>query len=317
MTSIPKLYIASKEVLFGAALGEEHLYLYLDPDTDGDHNAGTGTDMQIIRGGVASNYEESGLGSSILIEVGSDSDVSADAFVLIDTPESRNFRELFSGAAATSTWTTLQSLAMTYRVADTTLSDVYQTDYTYAALGTNSNSFVATLINRLGLNLAAVAPYADGSTSVVQTIGWFPYHSHILDSGDNGLYTVYRDPKNQHGLFDNEAYHFHDRSGNDTITVKDGARLEIVVDLSSSHSGTNTVVLEGATINQLSMGAFYSTSGGLIFKPGGGIDTLHDSGNENKILLLNASSNVSLTTDIAHEDLQISYTGGITTIEGQ
>ncbi|RKF22991.1 hypothetical protein D6851_00265 [Altericroceibacterium spongiae] len=55
--AVSKLYIASKDVLGGAALGKEHLYLIYDPDVDNDGDPSTnltqvtGDQAIIIRGG--------------------------------------------------------------------------------------------------------------------------------------------------------------------------------------------------------------------------------------------------------------------------
>ncbi len=233
---VQKIYIGSYNVGYGLAFGEEHTYLLYDPDVDGDNNPKTYSvsdplsESIIIRGGP-----ESGISSGqVIVEIRNEPD-SSDVFAST-TASDRHFREITSGSSAVSLWGQLTTFAMS--MGNPVGNGNYETNEDYKLLGPNSNSVVNAILNSAGLNFRNLTPYNDNSTTTYKDPSTFPGHMGLLDGSGSGAFTAY---VNTGGI--TETTVFYKRGGTDTITVQQGAELELH-NLNAANSKT-IIILEG------------------------------------------------------------------------
>ena len=245
-----RLYIASKTIsLYGLSTPFEHSYLIYDPTATTDSlPSSISEDALILRAGPQNPSHPYG---GISIEAGIALVASSDNFGVSDTPADRNVTVLDLGLLDPSTvFSSMLSYAESLGVYDPITLE-YVMPVTYSGTGANSNSFLNTVLSQFGLNFRAVMPYEDGNVAGVRiSPSWFVGGHGLLDSNGNDTLTAFSDK--------NALYSFYDGSGMDSITVQRAARLEIIKDTDAGHTGTNTVILDGATLSSLSIGALYS-----------------------------------------------------------
>ncbi|MFA5989466.1 MAG: type I secretion C-terminal target domain-containing protein [Sphingomonas sp.] len=210
------LYIASKEI----AAGQEHLYLFYDPNGDNNSDPTNGAGMQIIRGSRPDNHNLEDITDAIIVELRSYAGFSSDWFQSATSIE-RNFRILETGAAADAVWATMRSFASTLGVPYSLDNQLYITDIEYSLVGPNSNSIINTVMNNSGYDLRDYTPYADGSTTNLQDASEFPGHMGLIDGSRDNVFVVY--------AYDGpltSTMTFYKNAGVDTLAMEHGANLD-------------------------------------------------------------------------------------------
>lgn len=257
-----RVYIASHELEIDPLTGEEHLYLFYDPDLDMDDDATTGTGMQIIRGDTGINYNPLALFNSIVIEARENAEESKDwLFDLGETPVSQNFRVLEEGQDAKDMWegtSGMFAFAKSMGTYDSTeklyVSDLGPTAYN--PFNANSNSVINTVLSAFGVDLRSHTPFADGGTSEYQGASEFPGHMTILDGSGNDTFTAF----SYDGINDEYVVHDSGAIDHDIYIIENGASLILNF---FSGGGTNEIILKGYDAENLYL---YQYGGNVFIK---------------------------------------------------
>lgn len=244
----PKIYIGSYDVGNGSAVGEEHSYLFYDPDTDEDDDPTTGAGMEIIRGGPQNEDEFLTNPGKLAVEAGVSSADSIDRFNPGQTAEDRNFRTLFTDADATTNWAAFKTTAQNLGTYDP-LTKTSTSSLNYPILGVlgwtygfNSNSVTNTILAAGGYDFREMTPYSDYGTGAYQSSAEFPSHMGYLD-GENPVQATTLKIFPNSTLINSQAV-FHDGASATTIILEAGARLWITNDHDDASS--NTLVIDNA-----------------------------------------------------------------------
>lgn len=263
----PKIYIGSFDVADGNGFGKEHIYLYYDPDVDGDGDVLTydvnnsAAQPYILRGGP-----DSGIASgNIIVEVLPESD-STDSFAidkngddLPDTPQERNFVVLLEGSDAVLSWNELIAFAKT--LGDDVGGGEYETRVDYKLLGPNSNSVANTLLSYLNIDLRTNTPLNEGQPGTHQSPYEYPGHMGLIDGSGNDVLRGF--------AYDDGTYKFYDNTGNDYLILDNGATA-IMTGKDDDGTTFNNIVMTGYTAPNyqdlyLSVtGTDYKVSDGLL-----------------------------------------------------
>ncbi|TXG84730.1 MAG: calcium-binding protein [Sphingomonadales bacterium] len=166
-----KIFIASRDVF---SSGKHHSYLVYD----GDGNLSTANDQEVIRGGPSFL-----IGGKILIEAGMPMAQSEDDS---QAHGDRNFTEIVS-ANANTVWSSMKSNA---EALGANIGDNYRlTTIDYAAEGVNSNSVIATILYRTGLNMFQHLP-REGGTGDVMRPSTFPGAQGLIGTSGDDTWNV-------------------------------------------------------------------------------------------------------------------------------
>lgn len=259
--STPKIYIGSKPV---SGTSKSHLYLYFDPDIDGDGDPTTGQGMEIIRGGPenelgSTDYIINGYGN-VVIEAGSDATTSKDKFEPGETPADRNFTELASGVNAQSLWQDMKTTAEglgSYNSQDGN----YHNPNKYGPLGPNSNATIRSIIEDNNLDFYNNLP-VDNGTGQRMGVEDFPGGTTAFGTDGDDVYDL------SDTLPGDGTSAIYDTGGSDEYRLNPNNTTWIIED--SDSSTIDRIVIEGLNPSDIS----YERRGNdlIIYgNPGGGV----------------------------------------------
>lgn len=260
-----KLYIGGYDVFFPGDIvntGKDHSYIFYDKDGELSSKG----DQKIIRGGPKENYrgkdkveayssDPDVTSRNIIVELRNDARDSYDyAFSTTFDIAGQDFHLLLEGQAATDAFNTMWKFAKTLGEPMPHQNGLYETSIDYDLEGPNSNSVINTVLNVIGLDFRKNTPYADGSTTQIQTSSEYPGHMGLLDgSGDNVLIANFRDV-----FLKVDFTTFYKQGGNDRIVLKyDVLRMrsaELQVENNINSTGMTTIDFEGLEYKEVFFG---------------------------------------------------------------
>jgi Ca2+-binding RTX toxin-like protein len=210
----PKIFIASKS----PTPKKQHLYLVYD----GDGDASTTGDQKVIRGGP--EHDPVPVIGRVEIEVGVPMANSHDNYSGGDDHTDRNFTEVDVGAADPDVvWAAMEEAAedMGSEGED---EDTVVVEVPYALLGPNSNSVIATILHRIGINIWESQPREGGTGDRIPMSTFTGANSYIGTSGNDVWVVKVKYP---------------------TIIVDQGGNDEYDVDVEAAEKGPLIIIEKG------------------------------------------------------------------------